>query len=77
MYAAQLKNKMLEDLPEFDTLVEKGEFQQIKEWLTEKVHVHGRRKKPLEIIKEATGEELNVRYLIEYLKNKYSNLYLS
>ncbi|MEG7377763.1 carboxypeptidase [Bacillus subtilis] len=77
MYAAQLKQKMLEDLPEFDTLLERGEFHPIKQWLTEKVHIHGKRKKPLEIIKDATGEELNVRYLIEYLSNKYSNLYLS
>lgn len=77
MYAAQLKHKMLDDLPEFDTLLERGEFHPIKQWLTEKVHIHGKRKKPLDIIKEATGEELNVRYLIDYLQNKYSNLYLS
>ncbi|UQZ46424.1 carboxypeptidase M32 [Bacillus sp. PK3-037] len=77
MYAAQLKHKMLDDLPEFDTLLERGEFHPIKQWLTEKVHIHGKRKKPLDIIKEATGEELNVRYLINYLQNKYSNLYLS
>ncbi|MGB9943591.1 carboxypeptidase, partial [Bacillus subtilis] len=77
MYAAQLKQKMLEDLPEFDALLERGEFHPIKQWLTEKVHIHGKRKKPLDIIKDATGEELNVRYLIDYLSNKYSNLYLS
>lgn len=77
MYAAQLKQKMLGDIPEFDTLLERGEFHPIKQWLTEKVHIHGKRKKPLDIIKDATGEELNVRYLIEYLSNKYSNLYLS
>lgn len=76
MYAAQLKQKMLEDLPEFDALLERGEFHPIKQWLTEKVHIHGKRKKPLDIIKDATGEELNVRYLIDYLSNKYSNLYL-
>lgn len=77
MYAAQLKQKMLEDLPEFDALLERGEFHPIKQWLTEKVHIHGKRKKPLDIIKDATGEELNVCYLIDYLSNKYSNLYLS
>ncbi|MDZ5669999.1 carboxypeptidase [Bacillus stercoris] len=77
MYAAQLKQKMLEDLPEFDALLERGEFHPIKQWLTEKVHIHGKRKKPLDIIKDATGEELNVRYLIDYLSTKYSNLYLA
>jgi carboxypeptidase Taq len=76
MYAAQLKHKMLEDLPEFDQLIERGDFEPVKQWLTENVHVHGRRKLPLDIIKDATGEELNVRYLIQYLVDKYSNLYL-
>ncbi|MER1275431.1 carboxypeptidase M32 [Bacillus velezensis] len=76
MYAAQLKHTMLDDLPEFDQLIERGDFEPIKQWLTEKVHQHGRRKMPLDIIKDATGEELNVQYLIEYLVGKYSNLYL-
>lgn len=76
MYAAQLKSSMLKDLPEFDRLIENGDFQPIRKWLTEHVHVHGKRKKPLEIIKSATGEELNVRHLIRYLEEKYTTLYL-
>ncbi len=44
MYAAQLKHTMLDDLPEFDQLIERGDFEPIKQWLTEKVHQHGRRK---------------------------------
>ncbi|WP_307891819.1 carboxypeptidase M32 [Bacillus swezeyi] len=76
MYAAQLKSSMLNDLPEFDRLIENGDFQPIRQWLTDHVHVHGKRKKPLEMIKSATGEELNVRYLIRYLEDKYTSLYL-
>ena len=33
--------------------------------------------KPSEIIQDATGEELNVQYLIDYLTDKYTKLYLS
>lgn len=76
MYAAQFKNKMAADLRDFDQLIEKGEFQQMIQWLKENVHVHGKRKKPLEIIREVTGEELNVQYLIDYLTDKYETLYL-
>lgn len=75
MYAAQFKQAMLKDLPNFDELLEKGELDSIKGWLTEKVHQHGKMKKPLEILKEVTGEELNVDYLIEYLEEKYKGIY--
>jgi carboxypeptidase Taq len=34
MYAAQFKHKMIDDLPNFDQLVEEGNILPIKEWLT-------------------------------------------
>lgn len=75
IYAAQLKEAMLKELPNFDELVEAGDLLKIKEWLTEKVHKHGKLKKPLEIIQDVTGEGLNADHLIRYLKTKYESLY--
>lgn len=75
MYAAQLRHAMNQDLPNFDSLVEKGDLQPILEWLREHIHRHGKTKKPLELIQDATGEALNVQYLIDYLEEKYTTLY--
>lgn len=75
MYAAQLKHSMLKDLPNFDELLEEGNIAPIKEWLTTHVHQYGAMKKPLEIIKDATNEELNPQYLIDYLEKKYKTIY--
>jgi carboxypeptidase Taq len=75
MYAAQLKQAMLKDLPNFDTLLEEGNLKPIQEWLTEKVHVHGKMKMPLEILHDVTGEGLNADYLSEYLSEKYREVY--
>ena len=75
MYAAQLKQAMLKDIPHFDQLLETGELLPIRNWLTEKVHRFGKTKKPLEILQEATGEELNAGYLIRYLEEKYKAIY--
>jgi len=75
VYAAQLKHAMLQDLPEFDELLEEGRLASIKDWLTENVHKHGKAKKPLDIIQKATGEKVNADYLIQYLTNKYSAVY--
>lgn len=75
MYAAQFKNAMLKDLPNYDELLEAGNVAPIREWLTEKVHQHGAVKKPLEILQDATGEGLNAEHLAGYLEEKYSKIY--
>src|SRR5690606_19366151 len=68
MYAAQFKNAMLQDLPNFDELLSTGNITPIREWLPQNVHQYGMSKKPLEILKDATGEGLNADYLAAYLE---------
>lgn len=75
MYAAQLKNAMLKDLPRYDELLKKGDLAPIREWFTSHVHQYGKLKKPLEIIEAATGEGLNVTHLTNYLVDKFSKIY--
>jgi carboxypeptidase Taq len=75
MYAAQFKYAMLKDLPDFDELIEAGQFEKIKNWLTVKIHQYGKMKQPLEIVQDATGEGLNAQYLIDYLNKKYRSIY--
>ncbi|WP_374054136.1 carboxypeptidase M32 [Rossellomorea sp. FM04394] len=75
MYAAQFKRAMLHDLPHYEELLEKGDLAPIREWMTTNVHQWGKMKKPLEIIREVTGEGLNAQYLAEYLTEKYSKVY--
>ncbi|AXN37293.1 carboxypeptidase M32 [Peribacillus butanolivorans] len=75
MYAAQIKQAMLKDLPDFDDLLASGDIAPIRTWLNEKIHKYGKTKKPLEILKETTGEGLNVQYLIDYLESKYKEVY--
>ncbi|MGO1060025.1 carboxypeptidase M32 [Planococcus sp. FY231025] len=75
IYAAQFKNAMLQDLPNFEDLLEQGNIGPIREWLTEHVHRHGAMKKPLEILRDATGEGLNAEHLASYLEQKYTKIY--
>ena len=75
MYAAQFKQKMLEDIPNFDQLLEAGDLKPVREWLTKNIHQYGKLKKPLEILKDVTGEGLNAKYLIDYLYEKYGKVY--
>lgn len=75
LYAAQFKNAMLNDLPDFDDLLRTGDIQSIREWLTVHIHQYGSLKKPLTILHEATGEDLNADYFIHYLETKYRGVY--
>jgi carboxypeptidase Taq len=75
MYAAQMKQALLKDLPRFNELLAAGDIEPIKTWLTEKVHQYGKMKQPREILQETTGEGLNAQYLIDYLEEKYREIY--
>lgn len=73
-YAAQLLVYMKKDFPVFEDL-ERGDFTRIHKWLGEKVHYHGLVYGPEELIQKATGEAFNPKYYVEYLKDKFAQIY--
>lgn len=75
IYAAQIKHAMLKDFPDYDELLETGQFEKIKNWLTTNIHQYGKTMQPLEILTAVTGEGLNAQYLIDYLDEKYRKIY--
>ncbi|WP_416150615.1 carboxypeptidase M32 [Salipaludibacillus sp. HK11] len=75
VYAAQLKKAMLHDIADYDNKLRQGDLAPIKEWFTKHVHQYGKSKKPLEILKDATGEGINPEHLINYLQEKYREVY--
>lgn len=74
--SAQLFHYCAKDIPNIDEQMERGEFNEIKEWLSKKVHQHGRRYTSLDaLLEDQIGEPLNPEYFLEYLTAKYSDLY--
>jgi carboxypeptidase Taq len=74
--AAQLAHYCERDTPDKDAMIEEGKFDEIRGWLTRKVHVHGKRYKSLdELLVAEVGEPLSTKYFIDYLTKKYSDLY--
>jgi carboxypeptidase Taq len=71
MYAAQIAAQ-----PEIAKYVENGQYKEICQWLKEKIHTRGSvTLNANRLLKEATGEELNVDHFVKYLKDKYSEIY--
>jgi len=74
--AAQLFHYCQKDIQDIESKIEKGDFQPIKDWLNIKIHKHGRRYKSLDsMLDDQLGEPLNPKYFIDYLTNKYTDLY--
>ena len=75
LYGAQIFNKLKEELPDWIQKISSGDLLPITEWLKENVHQYGASLKPAELIKKVTGEELSAKYFINYLSDKFGELY--
>ncbi|WP_327050926.1 carboxypeptidase M32 [Halomicrococcus gelatinilyticus] len=73
--AAQLWATIEDELDDPTALIREGEFGPIREWLTENVHRHGQRYTTDELVEEATGEPLTADYFLDYVTEKYGELY--
>lgn len=75
LYASQLFEPFEKEYPDWELRVEKGEFAFIKEWLTENVHIHGRRYNSRELLKKVSGKAFTAEPFEKYLSSKYSEIY--
>ncbi|MFH1065151.1 MAG: carboxypeptidase M32 [Nanoarchaeota archaeon] len=73
IYAAQLFAQASKELP-LQEQIAGGKFSELREWLREKVHRHGKRYSADELVEKVTGSPLNANPLMEYLEAKYTAL---
>jgi carboxypeptidase Taq len=73
--AAQLWATIEDDLDDPRGLIRDGEFQPIRDWLTETIHRHGQRYTTAGLIREATGEDLTAEYFLDYVTEKFGDIY--
>jgi len=51
--------------------LQEAKYGRLLAWLQEKIHRHGRRYSPSELIERATGEPPCATYFVDYLRAKY------
>jgi carboxypeptidase Taq len=73
--AAQLFAAAEDDLDDLDGKIRAGEFDPLREWLREHVHRHGARYETNDLVREATGEGFTADYFLDYVTEKYGDLY--
>jgi carboxypeptidase Taq len=75
LYAAQFFAAARREIPGLEDGIRRGEFAPLREWLTAKIHRQGQRYRAADLIQAVTGEGLDPRFFLEYLKGKFEPLY--
>ena len=68
--SVQIWEKACSDLGDLDTRIERGDFGDLREWLREHLHRHGRKFTPRETLLRAAGSEIDPEPYVRYLKGK-------
>jgi carboxypeptidase Taq len=73
--AAQLWRALRTDLPDLDDDLRAGDYGALRAWLVDKIHRHGRRLTPAQLVEQAVGGPLDPAPMLEHLSAKYRALY--
>jgi len=75
LISAQLMEAARRDLPGLDAGFASGEFAPLLRWLRDRVHRHGRKLTPDELVRRATGQQIETGPWIAYVREKFTGLY--
>jgi carboxypeptidase Taq len=75
LLAAQYYRKALQDRPSIPDDIVSGKFDTLLGWLRENIHQHGRKFTAEELTRRITGEPIDCTYYMQYLYNKYGEIY--
>lgn len=73
--SAQIRHAMEQDLGPIEEIIRLKNFAPIRNWLAERIHRFGSVYPPKELIRRATGEEMNPEYFVQYAKEHYGGIY--
>ena len=74
-YAAQFFHKAQQDIPNLEEQISQGNMKPLLEWLRHHIHQHGKKYTSEELCQRITGEGLNLKYFMDYAKEKYATIY--
>jgi carboxypeptidase Taq len=75
LVAAQLWECIEKDIPDLESQIAHAEFGSLLGWLREKIHRHGAKPYPEELLLEVTGQGLSPEPYLRYLTRKFGEVY--
>ena len=75
LISAQVWERLQADVPTLERSIRAGDFDVVLEWLREKIHKHGRKYDPQDLVRKVTGSVISPEPYMRYLTEKYSQIY--
>ncbi len=75
LLSAQLFAKAREETPGLDGALANGHYDGFFAWMRSRIHQHGRKYPPAELVRRATGGSLSAIPYVTYLREKYGAIY--
>ncbi len=73
--SVQFYEQACRERPEIPDAIEHGDFAPLLSWLRERIHVHGAKLTPQELVQRVTGGPIRIEPYVAYLERKYGELY--
>lgn len=75
LVSCQLWERINADIPDLAEQIRRGEFGALRGWLIEKIHCHGSRFEPQELVQRVTGSKIDPAPYVRYLQGKFGSIY--
>ncbi|MBN2736967.1 MAG: carboxypeptidase M32 [Spirochaetales bacterium] len=75
LYSAQIYHKMKQDISDLEQDIANRKFDKMVQWLGQNIHQYGKFYRAKDLMKKATGEDLNPKYFMNYLNQKFGEIY--
>ncbi len=75
LIACQLWQNIRQDIPDLDEHIARKDFQPLLSWLRTQIHQHGAKFEPMELLERVTGRRLTAEPYLQYLRDKFGEVY--
>lgn len=75
LVSVQLWECLRQDLPDLTDQIRAGQFSSLLKWLGEKIHRHGAKYEPQDLVRRVTGSKIDPAPYMRYLTEKFTQIY--
>ena len=75
MYSCQLWERIKQDIPDLPDQIGQGKFDALLAWLVDKIHQHGNKFEPQDLVQRVTGSKITPEPYLKYLEAKFGEIY--
>jgi len=75
LISVQLWQKILTEIPDLYDHIRAGKFESLLDWLGSNIHIHGKKFEPQELVQRVTGSKIDSAPYMQYLKDKFGQIY--